>query len=65
MKPLNKFSQNIQLINTDTGTPTEFFVILWQDLLTKVESIDLPDNPADGSTLTLTYDAARRKWIGT
>ena len=64
MKPLDKLSWNTQIINTETGMPNDFFILLWQTLLSKVESIDLPENPSDGAVLTLTYSEAQRKWIG-
>lgn len=64
MKKIDKLSWNTQIIDPSTGAPTAFFVLLWQTLLEKVELISFPDNPVDGATLTLTYNADTKKWIG-
>lgn len=63
MKPIDKLAWNTQIVDPETGTPNQFFILAWQTLLSKVNLIDFPDNPADGATLTLTYNAEKKKWI--
>lgn len=64
MKPIEKLAWNTQIVDPATGNPTPFFILVWQTLLSRIDLIQFPDNPADGATLTLTYSADKKKWIG-
>lgn len=68
MSAINKIAWNTQLVNPDTGFPTPFFLMLWQTVADRkfdsLKDIELPANPVDGAVLTLTYDAEKKKWIG-
>lgn len=66
---INKLAWNNQIVDPETGLPTPFFLMLWQSIADRsfgtLSDIELPANPANGATLTLTYNAAKKKWIGT
>lgn len=68
MSSINKLAWNTQIVDPETGLPTPFFLMLWQTIADRkfdsLKDIQLPTNPADGATLTLTYNAEKKKWIG-
>lgn len=64
MRAIDKLAWNTQIVDPETGTPNQFFILAWQTLLSKINEIELPVAPTDGDVLVLTYSAEKKKWIG-